>query len=467
MSTIFSEDFLLHTESAKKLYHGFAKELPIIDFHNHLPADQIADNKNFENLTQIWLKGDHYKWRAMRNLAIPEKYITGTATDWEKFEAWASCVPQTLRNPLFHWTHLELKNPFGISKYLKPESAAGIYDKTNALLQQPEFSTQGLLKRFNVEMICTTDDPCDDLMPHQTLSNSNSTLRMQPGFRPDNALHINKTSNFRKYIKKLSAVTGITIDGFESLVAALANRIDFFEQNGCRIADHGLSYIPKWKVFTGELDRELKKYINDEYVTAFSEPDTFIANLLLELCKIYHAKSWVQQFHLGPLRNTNSRLYQQIGADAGVDSIGDDAQAENLAQFLDYLDKNNQLAKTIIYNLNPAHNEVFASMTGNFNDGTIRGKIQYGSAWWFSDQLDGMEKQLNALSNIGLLSTFVGMLTDSRSFLSFPRHEYFRRLLCQILGKEMENGLLPTDLNWVGKMVEDICYCNAKNYFNL
>jgi glucuronate isomerase len=467
METIFNENFLLQNKTAINLYHQYAANLPIIDYHNHLPPAEIATNQQFDNLTQMWLKGDHYKWRAMRTLGVKEELITGTASDLDKFKAWAACVPHTLRNPLFHWTHLELKRPFGINQYLNADSAAEIYSQTQNQLQQAQFSVHGILNQFDVEMLCTTDDPCDDLAHHQQIASSNLSTTVLPGFRPDKVLAINDNTAFRTYIAQLAEVSKCEIRNFDELIAALAIRIDYFHSHGCRVADHGLQQMPQLKPFSAALAQEFTNYLANPTVTSFSEPETFAANVLLELSKIYHQKAWVQQFHLGAIRNNNSKTLAQLGADAGTDSIGDYSQVARLSQFLDKLESTDQLAKTIIYNLNPSLNEVFASMAGNFTGEGMRAKVQFGAAWWFLDQLDGMEKQLNALSNIGILSTFVGMLTDSRSFLSFPRHDYFRRLVCCILGREMENGLLPNDEKWIAELLTKICYQNAKDYFNL
>lgn len=466
-TTFLTEDFLLHTEAAKKLYYNYAATLPIIDYHNHLPPNEIAADKKFSTLTEIWLKGDHYKWRAMRTLGINENYITGNAADEEKFMAWAACVPQTVRNPLFHWTQMELKNPFGIERYLNNESAKEIYHFCNELLKEDDFSVRGLLKHFTAEMICTTDGPCDDLIYHKKIAADNFEVKVLPGFRPDKFLDISNGKIFVAHLQKLEEVSGISVFNFDSLLEALQQRINYFHEAGCRIADHGLVSMPSAISLSKEIKNEFQSFIVKNGETSFSQPENFTGALLIELCKMYHKKGWVQQFHLGPLRNNNSRFFKKSGPDSGFDSIGDYPQAKNLAAFLNELDKTDQLTKTIIYNINPADNEVFASMTGNFNDGSVKGKIQYGSSWWFLDQLDGMEKQLNALSSIGLISTFVGMLTDSRSFLSFSRHEYFRRLLCNIFGNEMEKGLLPNDEKWIGKIVQDICYYNAKEYFSL
>ncbi len=462
--TIFHTNFLLQNEMARRLYHGHASDLPIIDYHNHLPPTEIATDKRFANLTEIWLKEDHYKWRAMRALGVNEELITGDATDEEKFMAWASCLPKTLRNPLFHWSHLELKRVFDVDQYLNERTAHEIYKHCNQLLQTPNYSTTGLLKKFDVEHVGTTDDPCDNLEHHQAIAASGTTIKVAPSFRPDKALYIADKQAFIVYLHKLEAASGITISSFTSLLEALQKRVDFFNKNGCRISDHGLAQMPTTIGMTAELEAEFVTFLRND--KQFSNPAAFAGELLLQLCRMYHEKGWVQQFHLGPLRNTNCRLLARLRSDAGVDSIGDFPQAYKLAQFLDALDRDDQLAKTILYNINPADNEIFATMCGNFNDGKIRGKMQFGSGWWFLDQLDGMEQQLNALSNMGLLSTFIGMTTDSRSFLSFPRHEYFRRLLCNILGQDVERGLLPNDENWLGGMVADISYHNAKAYFN-
>ena len=466
-STLLTEDFLLQSEPAKKLYFNYAANLPIIDYHNHLPPNEIATNKKFENLTEVWLKGDHYKWRAMRALGINEKYITGDATDEEKLMAWAGCLPQTVRNPLFHWSQMELKNPFGIDAYLDESSAPAIYKCCNELLQKDGFSTRGLLKHFNVEMVGTTDDPCDDLVHHKKINDDDFEVKILPSFRPDKIFNIADRISFFSYLERLAAASGIQIKSFSQLVEALEKRVDYFHQHGCRIADHGLTQMPGKCMLTTELEKEFTRFISNDSDTPFSEPECFAGALLLSLSRMYHAKGWVQQFHLGALRNNNSRLLSLLGADAGVDSIGDFSQATALANFLNALDKTNELAKTILYNLNPADNEVFATMCGNFNDGVTKGKIQYGSGWWFLDQKDGIEKQLNALSNMGVISTFIGMITDSRSFLSYSRHEYFRRVLCNLFGTEMQNGLLPNDEKWIGNIIQNICYYNAKDYFNL
>ncbi|MDI9358282.1 MAG: glucuronate isomerase [Phycisphaerales bacterium] len=466
--TIFNNDFLLHNQTALLLFHDYAKDLPIIDYHNHLPPDQIACNKKFTSITEVWLQYDHYKWRAMRGLGVDEKYITGQATDEEKFMAWATCFPEMVRNPLFHWSQMELKKPFGINEYLNKYSGPTIYKKCNEQLQHDSFSTQGILHQFKVEMVGTTDDPCDDLVAHQKIREDNIGITVLPSFRPDKIFKIDNRNLFLLYVEKLEIASGVKIHDIHSLLQALENRVNYFHDHGCRIADHGLSSMPPPSTLSTALEKEFENYlIADNSMLPFSQPDSFAGAVLMFLCSLYHKKGWVQQFHLGPLRDNNTRLLHLIGGDAGVDSIGDFSQAQSLSYFLNALDERGRLAKTILYNINPADNEVFATICGNFNGDTIKGKIQYGSGWWFLDQKDGIERQLNALSYMGTLSTFVGMITDSRSFLSYSRHEYFRRVLCNLIGDDMEKGLLPNDMKWMGTLVQNICYYNAKAYFNL
>jgi len=464
-NSFLTEDFLLHSDFAKILYHDFAKNLPIIDYHNHLPPAEIAQNRQFENISKIWLAGDHYKWRAMRTLCISEKFITGDSTDIEKFEKWAFTVPFTMRNPLYHWTHMELKTYFGVEELLKPDNAAEVYLHSSDLLQHQEFRVQGLLEKMNVEVVCSTDDPADGLEHHESYHRSNGKVKLYPAFRPDKSFSIENPDNYKTYLAKLESVVGFQITSFDKLIEALSMRIDFFHSRGCRLSDHGLEKL----VFSSETklsaDGILVKVLRGS-TPSTEEVEYFKFKVLKKLCKMYHAKGWVQQFHLGALRNTNARMLRILGPDTGFDSIGDFDQAKALASFLNELDSSDQLTKTVIYNLNPRDNEVFATMIGNFNDGSVKGKIQYGSGWWYLDQKDGMEKQLNTLSNMGLVSCFIGMLTDSRSFLSFPRHEYFRRILCNLIAKDVQNGELPWDEKWLGKLVSDICYHNAKNYFD-
>ncbi len=458
-----NENFLLQNSTAERLYHDFAKDLPIIDYHNHLPPDEIANDKQFSNITEIWLKGDHYKWRAMRANGIAEKYITGNASDEEKFIKWAETVPHTMRNPLYHWTHLELQRYFDINELLSPTTAQSIFKQTNKKLQSNSFSTIGLLKKMKVEVVCTTDHPTDSLIFHKMHADSGSELKMLPTFRPDKLVDIGNP-DFLSFLLKLEQLIDKEISTFEDLMSALENRINFFQEHGCQLADHGLTQLYDVNFEEANLDSILQKRKTSSLLPF--EIQAFQMASLHHLAKVYHSYNWTMQFHLGAIRNNNNRLLTLVGADVGCDSIGDFEQAKGLSAFLNRLDAENKLTKTILYNLNPRDNEVFATMAGNFNDGSIKGKIQWGSAWWFLDQKDGMEKQLNALSNLGLLSRFIGMLTDSRSFLSFPRHEYFRRILCNLIGKDVHNGELPNDINWLGELVEHICYKNANQYFN-
>ncbi|MCH2081370.1 MAG: glucuronate isomerase [Saprospiraceae bacterium] len=463
IKSFLDENFLLDNKMAETLYHNYAKIQPIIDYHNHLPADEITENRQFENLTAVWLNGDHYKWRAMRTLGIAEKYITGSASDKEKFMKWAETVPYTLRNPLFHWTHLELKRYFGINTLLSADTAEQIYHECNERLQSKEYSVQGLLAKMKVETVCTTDDPTDTLEHHQAHLENNCSTQLFPAFRPDKSILI-KNSDFVAYIRSLERATHLSISNFGDLVNALQDRVDYFHDNGCRISDHGLPKVYAKKARPKALDEIFSKRMAGHFIKE-EEANQYMSALLLALGRMYAEKNWVMQLHLGPIRNNSSRMMKLLGPDMGFDSIGDFAQAKDLSLFLNRLDSTHQLPKTILYNLNPSANEVMASMIGNFNDGSVRAKMQWGSAWWFLDQKDGIEKQLNTLSNMGLLSCFIGMLTDSRSFLSFPRHEYFRRILCNLIGRDVHNGELPNDEKWLGKIVEDICYHNAKNYF--
>jgi glucuronate isomerase len=465
MKPFLDENFLLKTKTAQRLYHEYAKEMPIIDYHCHLPPQQIAEDTQFENITQAWLYGDHYKWRAMRTNGIDESYCTGDKPDFEKFKQWAATVPYTLRNPLYHWTHLELQRYFDINDTLNPDTAKKIYDESTAKLQSADFSVKNLIRKMNVKAICTTDDPIDSLEYHIRLRKDGFEVPITPAFRPDNAMNVADPAKFNAYVKKLEGVTNIAVSSFDDFLYALQNRHDFFASLGCGVSDHGLEEIYA-EDFTGsEIDAIFNKVHGGKALNDI-EQRKFKSAMLIHFAEWDWEKGWVQQFHLGALRNNNTRMMQTLGADTGWDSIGDFSQGRALAKFMDKLDSNNKLAKTILYNLNPADNELMATMIGNFNDGSSAGKIQWGSGWWFLDQKDGMIKQLNTLSNMGLLSRFVGMLTDSRSFLSFPRHEYFRRILCDLFGTEIENGELPNDIAWIGKIIQDICFNNNKNYFN-
>jgi glucuronate isomerase len=461
MKKFIHESFLLQNKFGRTLYHDYAKNLPIIDYHNHLPPNEIATNRQFKNLSEIWLAGDHYKWRAMRTLGVNEKFITGNASDEEKFAQWAFTVPYTLRNPLYHWTHLELKRYFDIDDLLNPNTQEYIYSKANEQLS--DYKTRGLLEKMKVEVVCTTDDPTDSLEHHQAVKKENYQLKLLPSFRPDKAYAIDDPGSYKKYIEKLSEATKLKITSLDDLLSALENRIDFFNSIGGRLADHGLENL-----YFDDSDLKPEQiFLNVMSGKKLSPPEVnaFKYHLLTTLCKMYHKRGWTQQFHLGAIRNNNQRMLRELGPDTGFDSIGDYSQATALSKFFNNLDNSDQLAKTVVYNLNPSQNEVFATMIGNFNDGSVKGKIQFGSAWWFLDQKDGMEKQINTLSNMGMLSCFIGMLTDSRSFLSFPRHEYFRRILCNLIGRDVENGELPDDEKWLGKIVSDVCYNNAKEYF--
>ncbi len=464
MKEFLNQHFLLESKSAQKLYHDFAADMPIIDYHNHLPPDEIAANKKYKNITEIWLKGDHYKWRAMRANGIDEKYITGSGRDKTKFLRWAETVPYTMRNPLYHWTHLELQRYFGITDLLSASSGEAIYENTTAQLQSADFSAQQLLIKMKVKVVCTTDDPTDNLVHHKKLSKQKWGCKMVPGFRPDKFVMI-ENPVFLDKIQDLEAATNSTINNLMDLLDALENRIEYFHSLGGRIADHGLNQLYGVDFTETEVNKILKKRLTGQTIFA-GEAIQYQSCILYHLAKMYHAKKWVMQFHLGALRNNNQRLMNILGADVGCDSMGDFPQAQGLSRFFNRLDTEEKLTKTILYNLNPGDNEVFATMVGNYNDGSVAGKMQWGSGWWFLDQKDGMEAQMNVLSNMGLLSRFVGMLTDSRSFLSFPRHEYFRRILCNLIGRDIEKGELPNDMEWLGKMVQDISYNNAKEYFD-
>ena len=465
MKAFLDQDFLLQSATAQTLYHQYAAAMPIIDYHNHLVPQQIADDHQFDNITQAWLYGDHYKWRAMRAHGVDEKYITGNASDEEKFMKWAETVPYTMRNPLYHWTHLELQRYFGVTEVLNSASAKRIYDHCAALLKTPEYSVKNLWLKMNVKVLCTTDDPIDDLGYHKQIKASGYAIKVLPTFRPDKAMAVDDTATFNAYVKSLAQVVGYGIQDLSTYKKAIGERHDYFHACGGRLSDHGLEHI-----YAEDYTEEQIAKIFGQLVSGTNVSDhekwQFKSAMLVYFAHLDHAKGWTQQFHLGALRNNNARLLGSLGPDTGFDSIGDFEQAKPLSKFLNHLDSTNQLAKTILYNLNPGDNELLATMTGNFQDGTIVGKMQFGSGWWFLDQKDGMERQINALSNMGLLSHFVGMLTDSRSFLSFPRHEYFRRILCNLMGQDVENGELPADIEWLGKLVKDISYTNASEFFN-
>lgn len=465
MSKNFIHDnFLLENKYAEELYHNYSKNQPIIDYHNHLPPKEIFEDKVYKNLTNVWINGDHYKWRAMRTLGVDEKFITGKAPDKEKFMQWAKTVPYTMRNPLYHWTHLELARYFDIYDLLDEKSASKIYQETSEKLSSKDYSCRNLLRKVNVEVVCTTEDPTDNLQHHRKLANSDFNVKVSTAFRPDKAILIS-SNGYNEYLNELAKASGVNINSFSDLCDALIKRIQYFHDNGCRLCDHGLDQIYFESYTENEVKTIFKKKRENKEISTV-EALKFQSAVLVFLCETYHKFGWVQQFHLGALRNNNARMHRILGPDTGWDSIGDYPQAQKLSAFLNALDSKDKLTKTIIYNLNPADNEVMATMIGNFNDGSAKGKVQFGSGWWFLDQKDGMTKQLNALSNMGLVSCFVGMLTDSRSFLSFPRHEYFRRVLCNLLGDEIQRGELPNEMEWIGKMVSDISYNNAKEYFD-
>ncbi len=464
MKEFMDENFLLDSPMACQLYHEYAANMPVYDYHCHLPAQQIAEDKQFSSLTEAWLAGDHYKWRAMRTHGVDERYCTGDASEREKFEAWAKTVPFTLRNPLYHWTHLELKRYFGINGLLDESSWQRIYKECNDMLASPDFRCRGLLRKMNVKLVCTTEDPLDDLKFHQQIGDDGFEIKVHTAFRPDKAMMTEDMDGLIAWIGALREKTGMDIGNFGQYIEAIRNRHDFFHSVGCRLSDHGLETMYAENYTPGDIDAIFDKILKKQVLTEY-EHLQFKSAMLYEFALMDHEKGWVQQFHLGALRNNNSRLLQRLGPDTGFDSIGDFEVARPLSRFLDRMDANDQLAKTILYNLNPRDNELIATMIGNFQDGSVPGKIQFGSGWWFLDQKDGMQRQMNALSALGLLAHFVGMLTDSRSFLSYPRHEYFRRILCSLIGGDVENGLIPKDMDLLGRMVQDVCYNNAKNYF--
>jgi glucuronate isomerase len=458
------EDFLLQTRTARRLYHEYAEAEPIFDYHCHLPPRDIAKNRQFKNLFEIWLEGDHYKWRAMRADGVAERFITGDADPLEKFRAWAGTVPHTLRNPLYHWTHLELKRYFGIDELLDERSAVRIWKKANARLATPELNAQGILKKFKVTTLCTTDDPADDLEYHRKIAGQSLASRVLPAFRPDKALAIHTPESFISWLERLENAANVDIADLDDFLEALGKRHAFFHAIGCRLSDHGLNQC--YADFCAEKTAaKIFAKARRRRPVSPGEQGQFASFMMLFFGRLDAEKGWVKQLHLGPLRNNNARLLKKLGPDTGFDSIGDFSQAGALSAYLNRLDEENALPRTIIYNVNPADNYVFGTMIGNFQDGSVPGKVQWGSGWWFLDQKEGMEWQLNALSNLGLLSRFVGMITDSRSFMSYPRHEYFRRVLCNLVGRDVENGELPDDRELVGAMIRRICYTNARDYF--
>ena len=466
MKEFIHDDFLLQTDTAKRLYHDHSKPLPIIDYHCHISPEYIAADRRFKDLGQLWLEGDHYKWRAMRANGIDEKFVTGKETTFrDKYDRWAETVPYTMRNPLYAWTHLELRRVFGVDKILNPATAPEIWEECTALLQQPGFSARGLMKKFNVEVICTTDDPADSLEHHIALKKEGFEIKVLPAWRPDKAMAVEDPEPYRNYISRLSEVSGIDIKSFDNLIEALRKRHQFFADAGCKLSDHGIEQFYADDYSEKDIDTIFRKVIAGRNL-ASDEVTKFKSAMLYEMALMDWEKGWTQQFHYGAIRNNNSRLLNTIGPDTGFDSMGDFTVARSLSRFLDSLDIEGKLAKTILYNLNPRDNELIATMIGNFQDGSVAGKMQFGSGWWFLDQENGIINQLNSLSLMGLLSRFVGMLTDSRSFISYPRHEYFRRVLCNLIGDDIEKGKLPaSEFSTISMMVENISYYNAKNYF--
>jgi len=465
---VFDDDFLLDTELGRALYHRYAAPEPILDYHCHLSPAELASDHRFRSITELWLDGDHYKWRAMRSNGVDERFCTGAATDFEKFDAWARTVPKTLRNPLFHWTHLELKRTFGIRKWLDEGSAREVFDETNAALARPEFRARGLIVKSRVVAVCTTDDPADSLEHHVAHARSSAAaeLALYPTFRPDAALGVDRPHAFQRWLERLSTASGGPVRSYDELLSALEARHSFFHEQGCRLSDHGLERLDAEDFTLSEVRAVFEQAASG---TAVSGPEAgrYRSALLHELALLDHRRGWTQQFHLGAQRDNNTRLRAALGPNTGFDSIGDCEQARPLARFLDRLEQSNQLARTVLYNLNPRDNELFASMIGNFQDGSVPGKMQLGSAWWFLDQKDGLERQLEALSNMGLFARFVGMVTDSRSFLSYSRHEYFRRIVCGLLGRDAERGLVPNDEALLGGLVRDVSFRNARDYLGL
>lgn len=462
-----NDDFMLSGRVAKELFHGHAENMPIIDYHCHLVPQEIAQNKQFADITELWLGADHYKWRAMRGNGVNEKYITGDSSSWEKFEKWAETVQCAMRNPLYHWTHLELKRVFDIDKVLNPSTAREIFEECNAKLATPEFRGQSLIRKFNVETVCTTDDPADDLKWHKQILENPFGTKVLPTWRPDKAMAIEKGAEYKAYLLKLGESADMEIKCYSDLIEALQKRHDYFESLGCRLSDHGIDTFYADDYTEIEIDYIFKKFLSGEELNS-TEVSKFRSAFLFDMAVMDANSGWAQQYHVGPSRNNNSRMFKQLGADAGFDAILDHQIAESGAKFLDRLDYAGKLAKTILYCLNPKDNEVMTVMAYTFNDGSVPGKMQFGSGWWFLDQEFGMRNQLDSLSSLGLLSRFVGMLTDSRSFVSYPRHEYFRRILCDVIGSDVESGRLPeSEMEFIGKMIEDISYNNASAYFGL
>lgn len=466
MKKFMDENFILSNDTAVKLYHDFAKDMPIYDYHCHLNPKEILEDKTYKNITEIWLYGDHYKWRAMRSNGIDEKYITGDASDYDKFMAWAKTIQNCIGNPLYHWTHLELQRYFDIEEPLSEKTADAIWNKCNEVLNSGEFTARQIIKQSNVKLIGTTDDPIDSLEYHQKLNEEeNLDVKVVPAFRPDKAVNITK-DEFADYINKLAEVVGNSIDTYEDLLKALEERINFFHETGCRISDHGLDYVCYREASLDEVSKIFEKAMKKEAIS-LDEEEKYKTHILAFFGRMYSERNWVMQLHIGALRNNNTSMFKKLGPDTGFDAIEDREIASALARFLDLLNEDNKLPKTILYTLNPKDNYVLGTMLGNFQGDGIPGKMQFGSGWWFNDHKEGMIRQMTDLANLGLLSKFVGMLTDSRSYLSYTRHEYFRRILCNLIGEWVENGEFPMDMALLEKIVKDICYNNSKNYFGI
>ncbi|SDQ15408.1 glucuronate isomerase [Pseudovibrio sp. Tun.PSC04-5.I4] len=466
MTKFLTEDFLLHSDVAREFYHDFARDMPIIDYHCHLQPELVATDHQFANLTEIWLKGDHYKWRAMRTNAVEEKYCTGSdVSDREKFQKWAETVPATIGNPLYHWTHLELRRPFGIDDcVLNGDTAEGVWNRTNEMLAAPEFSARSIMEKMNVRMVGTTDDPIDDLAYHKAAAEDASfKIKMNPSWRPDKSFLINAPS-YVEYLSKLAEVSGVEISSFEDLCSALSNRLDYFAAHGCTISDHALDTVVYEVATKVELNTALATRLSGKLVGQ-KEADAIKTAVLIFLGKEYARRGWAMQYHIGAMRNNSSRMFGLLGPDTGFDSINDGLIADPLSKLLNALDEDDALPRTILYCLNPRDNEVISAMCGNFQGGDVVGKIQFGSGWWFNDQKDGMLRQMEQLSQLGLLSRFIGMLTDSRSFLSYTRHEYFRRILCNMIGTWVVEGEAPNDIKLLGQLVQDVSFNNANRYF--
>lgn len=467
MKAFINKNFILENKYAKQLYFDHARDMPIIDYHNHLPPVDIYMERQYKDITEAWLEGDHYKWRAMRAMGYDEDLITGKAESREKFQAWAETVPYTMRNPLYHWTHMELKSYFGLTDLLNGDNADEIYDQTTEALGSKEFTTVRLLEKMKVEVICSTDDPADSLEYHiQYKDNPKGSFQLFPTFRPDKILRI-ESPEYPTYLEKLGRSEDTVIDSLDLLLEVIRKRVDFFDSMGCRASDYGLDKIYAVPYTEGTVRDAFMKRLNNQFLTS-EEVAEFKSYILEMLCRLYSEKNWVQQFHLGALRNNSDRMLKKLGPDTGFDSMDDQEHARSISRLFNTLDTTNSLAKTILYNNNPKDNATFATMVGNYNDGSVRGKMQFGSGWWFLDQKRGMEEQINILSEMGMLSLFVGMLTDSRSFLSFPRHDYFRRILCNMIGQDVKKGLLPaSEMDFLGQMVENICYYNIKSYLGV